>query len=94
MDDQADFQPQEAVDLAHPLAVALGQVIIDGDNMDALAGQRVEIGGKGGYQGLAFTGLHLRDAALVEHDAAHQLHPVGTQAQYTVISGGAHKHPQ
>ena len=81
VDDQAHFQSQETVDLAHPLAVALGQIVVDGDDVDAPAGQRVEVGGEGGHQGLALTGLHLGDAALVQHDAAHQLDPVGPQAQ-------------
>ena len=84
VDDEAYLQTQEAVDLAHPLGVTLGQIVIDGDNMDTFARQRVQIGGKGGYQGLAFTGLHLGDPALMQHDAAHQLHPVGTHAQHTV----------
>ena len=70
--------------LAHPLAVALGQVIVDGDDVDALAGEGVEVGGQGGHQGLALAGLHLGDAALVQHDAAHQLHRVGPQAQHPV----------
>ena len=84
VDDQAHLQPQEAVDLAHPLAVALGQVVVHRDDVDAPARQGVEIGGEGGHQGLALTGLHLGDAALVEHDAAHQLHPVGPHAQHPV----------
>ncbi len=50
--------------------------------MDALAGQGVEVGGQGSHQGFALAGLHLGDAALVEHHAAHQLHPVGPQAQH------------
>ena len=84
VDDQADFQAQEAVDLAHPLGVTLGQVVVDGDDVDAAARQSVQIGGEGGHQRLALTGLHLGDAALVEYDAAHQLDPVGTQAQHAV----------
>ena len=84
VDDETHLQTQEAVDLAHPLAVALGQIVVNGDDVHAPAGQGVEVGGKGSHQGLAFTGLHLRDAALVEHDAAHQLHPVGTHAQHAV----------
>ncbi len=63
MDDQADLQAQEAVDLAHPLAVALGQVVVDRDDVDAPARQRVEVGGEGGYQRFALTGLHLGDAS-------------------------------
>ena len=32
VDDEAHLQTQEAVDLAHPLGVTLGQIVIDGDN--------------------------------------------------------------
>ena len=49
--------------------------------MHALAGQRVEIGRKGRDQGLALAGLHLRDVALMQEDAAHQLHVEGPQAE-------------
>ena len=73
MHDHAGREPQEVVDLAHPFGVALGQVVVDGDDVDALAGERVEIDGQGGDQGLAFAGLHLGDAALVQHDAADEL---------------------
>ena len=38
---QTDGKPHVAVDLAHPLRVALGQVLVDGDHVNALAGQRV-----------------------------------------------------
>ena len=70
VDDAAHAQPQKPVDLAHPIAVALGQVVIDRHHMHAFAGQRVEICGKGGHQGLAFTGLHFGDGAGVQHHAA------------------------
>ena len=84
MDDEANGQAQKAVDLAHPLAVTLGQIVVDGDDMDTVAGQRVQIGGQGGHQGLSLTGFHLGNAALVQNDAADQLHPVGAQTQHTV----------
>ncbi len=53
--------------------------------MDAVAGERVEVAGKGGDEGLAFAGLHLGDLALVEDHAADELnievaHLHGTQA--------------
>ena len=73
MDDDADGHAEEPVDLPHPLGVAAGQVVVDGDDVDALAGQRVEIDGERGDQGLAFAGLHLGDGALVQHHAADQL---------------------
>ena len=84
MDDQAHGKAHEAVDLAHPLGVTLGQVVVDGDDVNALTGQRVQIGRQGGHQRFAFAGLHLGDAALVQHDAAHQLDGVGAHAQHAV----------
>ena len=73
MNDDADVEAEEAVDLAHPVGVAPSQVVVDGDDMDPLAFEGVEIDRQGGDQGLAFTGLHLGDLALVEHHAAQQL---------------------
>ena len=84
VDDQTHAQPQKTVNLAHPLAVALGKVVVDGDDMDALAGQGVQIGGQSGHQCLAFTGLHFGDTTLMQHDAAHQLYGVGAHPQYAV----------
>ena len=71
--DHADGQAEEAVDLPHPFGVALGEVVVDGDDMDALAGQRVEIDRERRDQRLAFAGLHLGDVALMQHHAADQL---------------------
>ena len=45
-EDDADLEAEEAVDLAHPLGVALGEVVVDGDEVHALAGERVEVGGQ------------------------------------------------
>ena len=84
VDDKPHGQTQEAVYLAHPFRVTLGQIVVDGDDVHALAGQRVQIGGQRGHQRLTFTGLHLGDAALMQHDAAHQLHRIGAQAQHAV----------
>ena len=41
VDDEADGQPQKTVDLAHPLRVALGEIIVDRDDVHAPSGQRV-----------------------------------------------------
>ena len=70
----ADGQAEEAVDLPHPLGVAPGQVVVDRDDVDALAVERVEIDRQRGDQGLAFAGPHLGDLALVQDHAADQLH--------------------
>ena len=62
----------EAVELiqgAHPLAVALGQVVVHGDHMHTFAPKGVEEYGEGCHQGLAFAGGHLRNLALMQHRA-------------------------
>ena len=43
--DYADGQSEELVDAAHPLGIALGEVVVDGDYVDALAFERVQING-------------------------------------------------
>ena len=73
VDDDADGEAEEAVDLAHPFGVALGEVVVDGDDVDAAAGEGIEIAGERGDEGLAFAGLHLGDLAGVEDHAADQL---------------------
>ncbi len=73
MDDDADREAEEAVDLPHPFGVAFGEVIVDRDDVHALALERIEIDGQGGDQRLAFAGLHLGDLAFVQHHAADQL---------------------
>ena len=81
LQDHADLEAEEAVDAAHPLRVALGEVVVDRDDVDAVAGQRVEVGRQGGDEGLALTGAHLGDVAEVERGAAHDLHVVVPLAQ-------------
>ena len=73
MHDDADGQAEEAVDLAHPLGVAAGEVVVDRDDVDALAGERVEVDRQRRDERLAFAGPHLGDRALVQHHAADEL---------------------
>ena len=74
--DDADRQAQETVNVAHPFGVAFGQVVVDGDDVDAPARQRVEVNRERRGKGFPFTRLHLGDAALMEHDAGHDLRVV------------------
>ena len=80
-DDHPDAQAEEAVDLPHPFGVALGEIVVDGDDMDALAGQRVEIDRERRDQRLALAGPHLGDLAAVERDAADHLDVVMALAE-------------
>ncbi len=79
--DRADLEAEEAVDAAHPLRVAAGEVVVGGDDVDALAGDRVEVGRQRRDQRLALTGAHLGDVAQVQRGAAHELDPVVALAE-------------
>jgi hypothetical protein len=71
--DRADVEAEEAVDDAHPLGVALGQVVVGGDDVHAAAREGVQVGGQGPGQRLALAGAHLGDLAEVHGRAAHEL---------------------
>ena len=72
--DHAHRHPEEAIDAPHPVGVAARQIVVDGDDVHALAGQRVQVGGEGGHQRFPLAGLHLGNLAAVQHDAADELH--------------------
>src|SRR5439155_27022970 len=63
----------EAVDRAHLFRVALGEVVVDGGDVDALAEQGVEVGGADGGEGLAFARRQFDQAAEVHDDAGGEL---------------------
>ena len=69
----AHLHAQEAVDGAHPLGVAAGQVVVHGDDVHAGAGDGVQIAGERGDERLALAGLHLGDLAGVQRHAADEL---------------------
>ena len=75
--------------MAHPLRVALGQIVVDRDHVDAAPAERVEINRQGRDQGFAFAGLHFRDRALMQHHAADQLHVEVAHVEYAA-AGLAH----
>jgi len=72
-EDDADIEAEETVHPAHPLRVALGEVVVDRDDVHAVAGQCVEIGRQRADERLALTGLHLGDVAQVQGRTTHQL---------------------
>ena len=80
-DDHPDRHAEEAVDLAHPVGVAAGEIIVDGDDVDALALERVQIDRERRDQRLALAGLHLGDLAAVERDSSDQLDVVVALAE-------------
>ncbi len=84
------MQAEGAVDAAHPLGVAAGQEVVDGDDVDAAPAQRVQEGGHGGGQRLALAGLHLGYPAAVHGGGAEHLH-VEVALPEPALGGLAHQ---
>ena len=80
---KADPHAEEAIDAAHPFRVALRKVIVDGNDVHALARDSVEVTGECGDESLAFTGLHLGDGSPVQGNAADDLNIEVAQARDT-----------
>ena len=59
MHDHAHGHAEEAEDAADVFALELGQIVVDGHDVHALARKRVEVRRHGRRQGLALAGLHL-----------------------------------
>src|SRR5437899_10885107 len=72
--DYADGQPEEGVQLSHPLGVALCKVVVNRDYMDAKPGKRVEIDREGRDQRFSFASLHLSNVALVQDNSTAKLY--------------------
>ena len=89
VDNETDGKSHIGENLAHPLGVALREVVVDGDDMNALAGETVEICGKGLNKGFALAGFHLGDAPLVKNDAADYLDRIGAHFKHPVAGFAA-----
>ena len=74
VDDRGHREAEVVEDGPHPLDVPPSEVVVDRDQVRALALERVQIERQRGDEGLPLAGLHLRDLPLVEHDAAEALH--------------------
>ena len=66
----------------HLLRLVLSQVVVDGDDVHALAFQGVQVRRHQRHDRLALAGLHLGDVGFVQGDATDQLHIEGTLAQH------------
>ncbi len=78
----------EHIERTHPLGVSFGQVVVDGDHMNALACQCVQEDREGSHEGLAFTGGHLGNLAGIQHDTADQLHVVVDHVPGDAVAAG------
>ena len=70
----ADGESEESVELSHPLRIALGEVVVHRDDMDAASGEGVQVNGERADECLALAGGHFCDTAAMQHHAADELH--------------------
>ena len=78
---QTDGHTQILIDATHPLGVSLGQVVIDGNDVHALAGNGVEVAGQRRNERLALAGLHLGNMTLMKRHGADELYVKVTHAR-------------
>ena len=77
-------EPEALIDRRHPLGVAPRQVVVEGEDVDAAAGQRVERRRHHRRQRLALAGLHLGNRALVHGESGDNLLVEGPHAEEVV----------
>ena len=73
VNDKTDAHAEITVNLTHPLTVTLCKVIVYGNDMYALAGERVEVGGKRGNERFTFTCFHFGNTSLMKYNTADNL---------------------
>ena len=71
--DRPDRQAQRFVNRGHPVAVALDEVVVDGDHVDLQAQQDVDVTRQRCDEGFAFAGCHFRDFSFVQDSSADHL---------------------
>ena len=79
-----DGHTEEFEQWAVVFGVTLRQIVVDGNDVNAFTGQRVQVSRQRCGQGFTFTGTHFRDAALVEHHTTQQLNVEVTHAEYAL----------
>ncbi len=89
--DEADGDAEPLEDGLVPLGIALREVVVHRDQVDAGCRERVQVEREARDERLALAGLHLGDVALVQDDPAHHLdveHPLLRFAPARLAGGG------
>ena len=86
----ADVHPERAVNRAHQLGVAGGEVVVDGREEGAFPGQRSQVERRGRGERFSFAGLHFDDGAVENRDSAQNLNVEVAHSERS-IPGFAHQ---
>ena len=84
MDNASDGQTEEAQNLAHFIRLSLCEVIVDRNDMNAVAAQTVHIRSNACDKCLTFTGSHFSDSALMQNDRTDDLNGERLFAEHAV----------
>ena len=84
--DAINGETVEHIERSHPFGVTLGEVVVHGNDMNAVACECVEEHGEGGDEGLTFTGSHFCNLALMQCDTAEELHVVVYHFPFQVVA--------
>ena len=87
----AHGQAEKGVQAPHPLGIAARQVVVHRHHVHTLAGECIQVDGQRGHQRLAFAGAHLGDLALVQRDAAYELHVEVAHLQCALAAFAHHR---
>ena len=80
----ADGHAEEFEQWTVVFGVTLRQIVVDGNDVNAFTGQRIQVSRQRCGQGFTFTGTHFRDAAFVKHHPTQQLNVEVTHAEHAL----------
>ena len=83
VDDKTDLQSHELVELAHPLGVTACKVIVDRNDVNAVARKSIEVSGEGSNESFTFTCFHLGNSSLMQNDTADDLYREMLHSEHT-----------
>jgi len=87
----AGRQAEPAVQPSHAGSVTLRQIVVDGNDVHALAGQAIQVRRQSRHQGFALAGTHFCNLALVYHHAADQLDIEMAHLEHPLAGFAAHR---
>ena len=74
MSDDGHTHAECIVNGRHPPCTHTHEVIVDGDEMDTFAGERIQVEWQGGNESFALTCFHFGDAPAVKRNATDKLY--------------------
>ncbi len=87
----ADGKSQKFVEFAHPRRVTRCEVVVDRDDVNALARERVEVRRKRCHERLAFARTHFGDTSLMKRDTADKLNVKVAHTQHSLARFSHHR---